>query len=191
VVEIVEPGPLRILLFLSLALRRANLELLKRRDRRPAVRPVRVGAAKVAKGGVQVFLAVQTLCLAILPIAESSAAVRLDGMLLFGLGVLMTIASRRTLGDSWVDLEEATILPGHKLVTRGVYRYVRHPIYTADVLLFIGLQLCLNSWLVLAALALVPILVWRVRHEERQLSAAFPGYDEYRSRTKRFIPFLY
>jgi protein-S-isoprenylcysteine O-methyltransferase Ste14 len=181
---------LRILLFAGLLLRRLNLEVLKRAGTRPETRTRRVSLAKLVKGGVQLFLGVQTLFLTILPISAEPGLLRAVGTVLFVLALVLTMVSRRQLGKSWVDLEEARILPEHRLVSHGVYRYVRHPIYTADLLLFVGLQLALNSWLVLGALVLLPVLFWRTSREERQLADAFPGYAEYRKRTKRFVPFV-
>jgi protein-S-isoprenylcysteine O-methyltransferase Ste14 len=181
---------LRIVLFAGLLLRRLNLELLKHAGTRPERRTRRVSVAKVVKGAVQLFLAVQTLFLTVLPISETPGTLRVVGTVVFALGLTLTIVSRRQLGKSWVDLEEAQILPEHRLVSHGIYAYVRHPIYTADLLLFVGLQLALNSWLVLAAVPLLPVLFWRTTREEAQLSEAFPGYAEYRRRTKRFVPFV-
>lgn len=188
--EVVGFSVLRVVLFAALLARRINLEALKKQGPRPASRRKRVSLAKVVKGGVQLFLAVQTLLLLILPITDHPAGVRAAGCAVFFLGILTTIISRRQLGRSWVDLEEAQILPTHELVTHGIYRYIRHPIYTADLLLFVGLQLALNSWLVLGVIPLLPILFWRTTREEIQLSAAFPGYAEYQGRTKKFIPFV-
>jgi protein-S-isoprenylcysteine O-methyltransferase len=181
---------LRTLLFVGLLVRRLNLEAMKRAQSRPETRPAAVTLVKVIKGGIQVFLAVQALFLDVLPIADAHPLLRPAGIALFALGLVTTIASRRRLGKNWVDLEEAQILGGHQLVTTGLYRWIRHPIYTADLLLFAGLQLALQSWLVLAVIPLIVVLVRQSAREEVQLEAAFPGYAEYRRRTKRFIPFV-
>jgi protein-S-isoprenylcysteine O-methyltransferase Ste14 len=181
---------LRIFLFLGLVVRRANLEAMKRAQARPDTRPARVTLVKVIKGGVQLFLAAQALFLDVWPIPDAPPALRAAGVVLFALGLATTIASRRRLGKNWVDLEEAQILREHRLVTDGLYRYIRHPIYTADLLLFTGMQLALASGLVVAVLPLVVILVRQSAREEVQLEQAFPGYAEYRRRTKRFIPFV-
>jgi len=67
---------------------------------------------------------------------------------------------------------------------------IRHPIYVGDLLLLIGLELALNSWLVLPAIILVPIVLAKAVQEERLLTQTLPGYEEYCRRTKRFVPFL-
>ncbi|HEV8525468.1 MAG TPA: hypothetical protein VGQ71_13300, partial [Terriglobales bacterium] len=66
----------------------------------------------------------------------------------------------------------------------------RHPIYVGDLLLLVGLELALNSWLVMAVLGLVPFVLRKAILEERILAERLPGYGEYIRRTKRFIPYV-
>jgi protein-S-isoprenylcysteine O-methyltransferase Ste14 len=181
---------LRIAMCLGLLARWTYLELLRRAAPVPAPRPFRVRVAKLGKEAVKWFLAVQTLFLSFWPIADDPGALQGAGAAVFFLALLLSWVARHQLGPNWVDQEEATVRPGHQLVSHGLYRYIRHPIYTADLLLFVGLQLALNCWLVAAALVLVPVMVARTAREEVQLSSAVPGYAEYRLRTKRFIPFI-
>jgi protein-S-isoprenylcysteine O-methyltransferase Ste14 len=76
------------------------------------------------------------------------------------------------------------------LITRSIYLYIRHPIYSSDMLLLLGLDLALNSWLVLAAAIPFLVLIRQALAEEALLSQAFPTYSGYCGRTKRFIPFV-
>jgi protein-S-isoprenylcysteine O-methyltransferase Ste14 len=145
---------------------------------------------KVVKLGVLAFLIVQTLFLDLFPIAEDPTAVRIVGTVLYLVGLGTAITSRLQLGKNWVDLEDSQVLPAQCLITTGIYRYVRHPIYAGDVLLLVGLELALNSWLVLAVLAPTLVVVRQAGAEEAVLAQAFPGYEAYRAGTKRFIPFL-
>jgi protein-S-isoprenylcysteine O-methyltransferase Ste14 len=78
----------------------------------------------------------------------------------------------------------------HALVAAGIYRYVRHPIYLGDLLLVLGLELALNSWLVLGALLLAAYIHRQTRGEERKLLVTLPGYADYCRRTTRFLPFI-
>jgi protein-S-isoprenylcysteine O-methyltransferase Ste14 len=81
--------------------------------------------------------------------------------------------------------------PGHRIVEQGAYRWVRHPSYTASVLMFVGIGCALGHWASLALMTVVPALVhsYRVRVEERALVATIGApYQEYMSRTRRFIP---
>ena len=78
------------------------------------------------------------------------------------------------------------------LVEHGLYGVVRHPVYAGLVLITVGWSLMHASvvGLVLAAV-FAGFLDLKARREEELLAAAFPGYEAYRRRTRRFIPGLY
>lgn len=78
----------------------------------------------------------------------------------------------------------------HTLVTRGPYRFVRHPFYDAAALFVLGTALLAANWFVFAAGAsVVALLVLRTRTEEANLLARFGApYREYLGRTGRFLP---
>jgi protein-S-isoprenylcysteine O-methyltransferase Ste14 len=76
-----------------------------------------------------------------------------------------------------------------ELRTGGLYRWVRHPIYSG---LLIGAAARAvtsgNSWALVTFGALAGLLTGKTRFEERHLGARFPGYAAYAARTPRFIP---
>ena len=75
------------------------------------------------------------------------------------------------------------------LRTGGLYRFVRHPIYTGVLLAAVSRTAVLGRpYAVVATSALVALLSGKARFEERHLAARFPGYDAYAARTPRFIP---
>lgn len=85
------------------------------------------------------------------------------------------------------------VRPNAELVARGPYRWIRHPMYAA--VLLVALALVLNApfppgrW---AALGVLTVdLVVKLHYEERLLRAALPDYAAYTARTKRLIPFVY
>jgi protein-S-isoprenylcysteine O-methyltransferase Ste14 len=81
----------------------------------------------------------------------------------------------------------------HTLVTNGPYRWVRHPLYAAGLLLHVALALLLSSWLVaLAGLATLGFIRPRIRREEAHLAARFGvAYEEYRRRSGSLLPRLH
>ncbi len=110
------------------------------------------------------------------------------GLALAVAGAVLSIVSRRLLGRNWsatVQLKQE-----HELITNGPYRFVRHPIYTGLLLLFLGNAVMVGDWRGLLAVALVSVSFWRkLRLEEVWLTAHFgEPYRRYQARTKALIP---
>lgn len=82
---------------------------------------------------------------------------------------------------------------GQTVVDTGLYGIVRHPMYTATVLLFLSMPLVLNSLIsFFIMLAYIPIIVKRIRNEEEVLETELKGYREYKQKVKyRLIPFIW
>lgn len=103
--------------------------------------------------------------------------------------LLLFHASHRQLGKNWsVTLE---IRDSHRLVTDGLYRYVRHPMYSSFWLWAIAQALLIPNFVAgLAGLVGVGLLYfYRVGHEEAMMREAFgEAYDAYAARTGRVIP---
>jgi protein-S-isoprenylcysteine O-methyltransferase Ste14 len=185
---------IRFYLFAGLVAHKLIWEVMKRQQhqgrqpRRP--RSLFLSLLKTAKVVILVGVVAQTLLPEVLPIMGEPFPLRLIGVPLYTLGLIVAILGRLQLGENWVDIEVAQILPQQSVVATGVYRYVRHPIYIGDLVMLLGLELSLNSWLVLGIAALAPYVVWRAVGEERMLSQRLPGYDVYCARTWRFVPFV-
>ena len=82
---------------------------------------------------------------------------------------------------------------GQTVITTGPYQYVRHPMYTGGLLLFLGAPLLLGSWYgLLLFLVFIPTVALRAIPEERVLRAALPGYAAYMAQVKyRLIPYVW
>jgi protein-S-isoprenylcysteine O-methyltransferase Ste14 len=108
-----------------------------------------------------------------------------------GIGFLLVFLSGWFLGRQYSA--HVTLQEDHQLVTSGPYRYVRHPRYLGVVLLALGLSLLFRSWIGLGLLVvIVSLLGLRVADEEAMLRSAFGArWDEYCSRTKRFLPGIF
>lgn len=82
---------------------------------------------------------------------------------------------------------------GQKVIDTGLYGIVRHPMYTATVVLFLMMPLVLGSILsLLIMLFYLPIIITRIFNEEKVLSAELDGYADYMKRVKyRLIPYIW
>jgi protein-S-isoprenylcysteine O-methyltransferase Ste14 len=105
-------------------------------------------------------------------------------------GLLIAIWARVTLGRNWSGV--VTLKQDHELVTAGPYAAIRHPIYTALILLFVGTTLLVASPGALLGLACVIWSCWvKLKQEEALMLQQFPdSYPAYMARTKRLVPGL-
>jgi protein-S-isoprenylcysteine O-methyltransferase Ste14 len=117
-------------------------------------------------------------------------ATRLLAVVLVAAGAALALAGLLRLGRNLTPLpypRESGVL-----VERGIYALVRHPIYGGLMLLALGGALGRNGVVPLAVAALLAVvLAAKSRREESWLESKHPGYAAYRSRTRRFLPFLW
>jgi protein-S-isoprenylcysteine O-methyltransferase Ste14 len=112
-----------------------------------------------------------------------------SNVLLIG-GLLIVVVGALNLSRSLTALP--TPRDGGSLVTTGLYRLVRNPIYAGLIAAMFGASLGAGSWLALAlTVALAVVLDLKTRREEVYLRTRFPGYAAYAARTKKFIPGIY
>ena len=143
------------------------------------------------------FTAQNVLCIAyfwldteILLKIHDSDAWRLVGLLLTIAATLLYFKSLKHLGrnyspcfDSHVPLE---------IVSSGPYRFTRHPMYLAKLLIGVGNLIISGSlWFVLVFVYLALETARTIFNEEKYLATSVPDYGDYRKRTKRFIPFVF
>lgn len=185
---------LRAYLLAGLIIHKLVWETLKRqRNPRANVdspKSPRLLLVKVVKIGILLGIAAQTLMPDVLPIADEATSLRMVGAAIYTAGLLMAIISRLQLGVNWSDIEDAQVIRDQAVVASGLYRFIRHPIYVGDLLLLIGLELSLNSWLVIGVALIAPVVLRQAIAEEKLLLQSLPGYGAYCIRTKRFIPFV-
>ena len=105
------------------------------------------------------------------------------------LGIVILGLSALALGKSLT----AHPIPGKNavLVTDGLYRFVKHPIYSGLILLSFGLTIAGGFFPhAIFFVALVVLLNYKASFEEKLLASAYAGYAEYSKKTGRFIPRL-
>ena len=116
----------------------------------------------------------------------------LAGIVIFVFGLWTFRRSHKDLGRNWsVTLE---IREKHKLITRGLYRVIRHPMYASFLLIGLAQAFLLPNWVAgLSGLVGFAVLFFmRVDVEERMMLDTFgEEYRIYSGKTKRIIPYIY
>jgi protein-S-isoprenylcysteine O-methyltransferase Ste14 len=113
------------------------------------------------------------------------------GVGLFGVAICLLWRSHAKLGRNWTPT--LGIRDEHNLVTEGVYKYIRHPMYAAHWLWAIAQVLILHNWIAGYSflIAVVPHYLMRVNNEEQMMLKQFgEEYRTYMKRTGRMIPRL-
>ncbi len=88
---------------------------------------------------------------------------------------------------------QVRVIPDHKVIRKGPYRFVRHPLYASEILWSIGLGLALQSWVALLIILIAAGVFYtnRIRIEERFLAAELGDeYVQYMKSVKGIIPHI-
>jgi protein-S-isoprenylcysteine O-methyltransferase Ste14 len=146
-------------------------------SRRPSRDPVAFGACAAAVGGIVLLQA---------PPGTAATSLVLAGDLVAFLACIWLLASVISLGRCFGVLPEA-----RGLVTRGPYRFVRHPVYLGELVACAGLVLAApTTWNFSVAAVFAGAQAVRMRLEEKELGEQFPEYGLYAAETPRLVPRL-
>jgi protein-S-isoprenylcysteine O-methyltransferase Ste14 len=114
------------------------------------------------------------------------------GAAVFLIALFLFYRTHHDLGRNWsISLE---VRDQHRLVTDGIYRYVRHPMYTAFFLWAIAQALLLQNWIAGPAgmVGFGTLFLFRISREEHMMLETFgEEYRAYAARTKRLLPWLF
>ncbi len=118
----------------------------------------------------------------------ASASFTAAAVFLLGYGVFAEVLRENEYLSRTIGVEE-----GQKVVDTGLYGIVRHPMYSATLLLFLSMPVILGSFTAIAPFLFYPvIIVKRLKNEEALLERELPGYRDYMKKVKyRLIPFIW
>jgi len=109
-------------------------------------------------------------------------------------GIILSIIGALTIFIALLQLNTnlspfPTPKSNSKLIQNGLFKYIRHPIYTGILLLLSGYAVYVNSSAkLIISLLLLMLFFLKTTYEEERLLSKFPNYSEYKKRTGRFLP---
>ena len=109
-------------------------------------------------------------------------------LFLFGYILYAEVLRENTYLSRTIEVQE-----DQKVIDTGLYGIVRHPMYTATIILFLSMPLVLASLLsFLIMLLYIPLIAKRIRNEEVVLEEGLKGYREYKQRVKyKVLPYIW
>lgn len=150
-------------------------------------------------GWIDAWLKVSTLVVTVLSLNyqygwlllfHNSRGLRIAGLIVAGLALAFFVWAMRTLADQYTPAHVARA-PKH-VVEQGPYRFIRHPVYAANLwLLFAMLLLSGSLWIVVNLATLIAHYVPTMILEERAIAERLPEYREYARRTGQLFPKLW
>ncbi len=111
-----------------------------------------------------------------------------DILVAVGLGVAMLVVAQNGYAAANITVES-----GQTLVSTGLYGLVRHPMYSGNVIMMVGVPLALDSyWGLVFVIPALVALALRIRDEEELLQQQLSGYSEYEQQVHyRLVPFVW
>lgn len=111
-----------------------------------------------------------------------------DIFVLLGYIMVFFVFKQNSYASRVVEVEK-----DQKVISTGLYSYVRHPMYTGVIIMFIPTSIALGSYWGLVSMATIPVaLIIRLMNEEKVLCENLPGYKDYCQKTKyRLFPYIW
>jgi protein-S-isoprenylcysteine O-methyltransferase Ste14 len=114
------------------------------------------------------------------------------GSVIILIGLIIRISAILTLKQQFTYT--VTKIENHQLIEKGFYKYIRHPGYFGQLIIFFGIAATLSNWLSVIGMIL-PVFFgyfYRIKVEEKfMINQLGQKYIDYQKRTKRLIPFIY
>lgn len=115
-------------------------------------------------------------------------SVKILALLILILGCLVNVKGRFNLGKNWSN--QIKIYKDHTFVSKGVYSFVRHPLYASIIWMFLSASVIYTNYLALLSVLLIfiPMMYYRAKQEENLLSKEFENYKDYQIKVGMFFP---
>jgi len=111
-----------------------------------------------------------------------------SGIAISTIAIILFVTAKLDLGEQYSPCFDSFV--PQDIIRDGLYKYVRHPIYTSNIILLIGMSIASGSlWIIINLMVLTVYYVLSAYKEEEILLKRFPLYQEYIHKTNMFIPF--
>ena len=153
------------------------------------------------RGSLHIVVAgfsIATLAAFVLPFVARHSTLPGSRAIWFFIGVLTLVSGGllrrhcfRVLGTFFTGA--VTIQAGHRVIDSGAYRWVRHPSYSAALLIVLGTALALGNWVGVVVSVVIAFLAYSYRarvEEQALLSSLGAPYAQFMAARKRFMPFI-
>ena len=116
--------------------------------------------------------------------------IRLYSLIIYLASSWFQISAYKTLGENYA--QDIVVLKNHSLVKKGIYKYIRHPHYLAQIIIDLSASVAVFSYLILPlAIIQIPLLIMRASAEEKLLEKHFGNeFAEYKKKSGFMIPFI-
>ncbi len=112
-------------------------------------------------------------------------------LVIYIISIIINLLGRYYLGNNWGN--NIVIYTDQTLVTNGVYRIVRHPLYASIIWAIYSIGVLRSNYYVfiLNTIVFIPFMYYRAKQEEKELVKDFKEYEDYRKTTGMFFPSIY
>jgi len=166
----------------------------KKADREKPKKHLKTKLSYVKRYGLH-FIVYSIILLQVLgfPIFTFNFNSQVLGLVLVVVGISISISGRIVLGTNWAHAAEYQIKKGQVLITNGIYRYIRNPIYTGLWFALTGAELVAKSYLFIIILFFGFWVAYsQAKREEKILEEYFgKEYLDYKKKSKMLIPFIF
>ena len=113
------------------------------------------------------------------------------GLGIFIFGVFLSILARYSLKENWATAR--AFAQPKRIIDSGPYAYIRHPIYLGSLLMGLGFELAMSSWLFFVVLIIGTPFIYICAYKEEQMLIKWMGqdYQDYKKKTSWFFPWIF
>ena len=121
-------------------------------------------------------------------ISFNNIYINVIAIIIYIVGTIFNLLGRQYLGENWGN--NVVIYTNHTLVTNGVYKIVRHPLYASIIWMIyaVGILYKNHVVLILNTIIFIPFMTYRAKQEEKELDKAFDEYKNYKNKVGMFFP---